>query len=64
VAASAGHRWRWEFERVACEFTQITETIDQTTAKARKLLEIFGQSTTNAAGITRTLLALGKRFSA
>ena len=57
-----GHRWRWEFDETAPGTTQITETFDYTRAKAPKLLEIFGQPTANAAGITKTLQALGKRF--
>ncbi len=57
-----GHRWRWEFRETDPGTTEVTETFDYSTAKAPKMLEIFGQPKTNATGITRTLQALATRF--
>jgi Polyketide cyclase / dehydrase and lipid transport len=57
-----GHRWRWEFAEIAPGTTEITETFDYTTAKAPRMLEIFGQPAKNVTGITKTLQALVTRF--
>jgi uncharacterized protein YndB with AHSA1/START domain len=58
-----GHRWRWEFAQTEPGVTQVTETFDYTTAKAPKMLELFGMPAANATGITKTLDALAARFS-
>jgi uncharacterized protein YndB with AHSA1/START domain len=58
-----GHRWRWELEETAPGTTQVTETFDYSTAKAPKVLELFGQPKANATGITKTLEALAARFA-
>jgi len=57
-----GHRWRWEFAEIEPGTTEITETFDYTTAKAPRILEIFGQPAKNVTGITKTLQALVTRF--
>ena len=58
-----GHRWRWELDETKPGTTQITETFDYSTAKAPKLLELFGQPAKNGIGITKTLEALAARFA-
>ena len=58
-----GHRWRWELDETKPGTTQITETFDYSTAKAPKLLELFGQPAKNVIGITKTLEALAARFA-
>lgn len=58
-----GHRWRWEFAETAPGSTQVTETFDYSTAKAPKLLELFGQPGKNSEGIRATLRGLVTRFS-
>jgi uncharacterized protein YndB with AHSA1/START domain len=58
----AGHRWRWEFEEIQPGVTRITETFDYSTAKAGKVLELFGQPKANGIGITKTLEGLSARF--
>ena len=58
-----GHRWRWELDATKPGTTQITETFDYSTAKAPKLLELFGQPAKNGIGITKTLEALAARFA-
>ncbi|HEX3786891.1 MAG TPA: SRPBCC family protein, partial [Pseudonocardiaceae bacterium] len=57
-----GHRWRWELTEVEPGSTQVTETFDYRTAKAPKMLELFGYPAKNGDGITRTLQALVARF--
>jgi len=57
-----GHRWRWQLREMEPGTTEVTETFDYSTAKAPKLLELFGQPKANAAGITKTLEALTERF--
>ena len=57
-----GHRWRWEFAETEPGTTEITETFDYSTAKAPRMLEIFGQPAKNVTGITKTLQALVTRF--
>lgn len=59
----AGHRWRWEFEETSPGTTVVTETFDYSTARAPRLLELFGSPKQNAAGITKTLEGLQRRFS-
>jgi hypothetical protein len=59
----AGHRWRWELAEIQPGTTQVTETFDYSTAKAPKVLELFGAPKQNAAGITKTLEALQARFA-
>jgi hypothetical protein len=56
------HRWRWELAEVEPGITQVTETFDYSTARTPRLLEILGEPGKNAAGITKTLLALQARF--
>ena len=58
-----GHRWRWELDETKPGTTQITETFDYSTAKAPKLLELFGQPAKNGIGITKTLEGLAARFA-
>lgn len=58
-----GHRWRWELDEVNPRTTRVTETFDYETAKAPKLLEIFGMPGKNATGISTTLRALAARFA-
>jgi polyketide cyclase/dehydrase/lipid transport protein len=58
-----GHRWRWELDETKPGTTQITETFDYSTAKAPKLLELFGQPAKNGIGITKTLEGLAARFT-
>ena len=58
-----GHRWRWELDETTPGITQVTETFDYSTAKAPKLLELFGQPAKNGIGITKTLEALAARFA-
>ncbi len=57
-----GHRWRWELAETVPGITEVTETFDYSTAKAPRLLELFGQPKINAVGITKTLQALAVRF--
>jgi hypothetical protein len=59
----AGHRWRWEFAEIEPGTTQVTETFDYSTAKAPRVLELFGVPKQNAAGITKTLEGLQARFA-
>lgn len=58
-----GHRWRWELDEVDPGTTRLTETFDYATAKAPKLLEIFGLPGKNATGMSTTLRALAARFA-
>lgn len=58
-----GHRWRWELNETTPGTTQITETFDYSTAKAPKLLELFGEPAKNGIGITKTLQALAARYA-
>ncbi len=58
-----GHRWRWELAETAPGTTQVTETFSYGSARAPKLLELFGQPAKNATGITETLRALAARFA-
>ena len=58
-----GHRWRWELAETRPGTTEVTETFDYTTAMAPRALEMIGQPTRNAAGITATLQALAARFA-
>jgi uncharacterized protein YndB with AHSA1/START domain len=58
-----GHRWRWELAETEPGTTEVTETFDYSTAKAPKLLELFGQPRANGVGITTTLEALAARFA-
>jgi hypothetical protein len=58
-----GHRWRWELAETEPGTTQVTETFDYSTAKAPRILELFGQPRTNGVGITKTLEALSARFA-
>jgi uncharacterized protein YndB with AHSA1/START domain len=57
-----GHRWRWELVAIEPDSTQVTETFDFGSAKAPKMLELFGMPAKNAVGITKTLQALATRF--
>jgi uncharacterized protein YndB with AHSA1/START domain len=57
-----GHRWRWELAETVPGTTQVTETFDYTTAKAPRMLELFGQPRANGGGITKTLEALAARY--
>ncbi len=57
-----GHTWIWQLTELSPGRTQVTETFDYTSAKAPKLLEIFGMPNKNAQGITKTLDALAARF--
>lgn len=58
-----GHRWRWELEETSPGVTEVTESFLYDTAKSSKMLEIFGMTKRNAAGITATLQALAARFA-
>ena len=58
-----GHRWRWELTGLGPDSTEVTETFDYSTAKAPRVLEIFGVPAQNARGITATLEALAVRFA-
>lgn len=58
-----GHRWRWELAETSPGVTEVTETFAYDTAKSPKLLEVFGMTKKNAAGITATLQALAARFA-
>jgi len=49
------HRWRYELEPVGEGSTKVTETFDWSTARAPKVLELFGFPATNARGIEATL---------
>jgi len=58
-----GHTWRWELAPTGPSTTEITETFDYSTARAPRLLEIFGQPAKNAAGIEATLQGLAARYA-
>lgn len=58
-----GHRWRWELAETSPGVTEVTETFAYDTAKAPKILEVFGMTKKNATGITATLQALAARFA-
>jgi hypothetical protein len=61
----AGHRWRWEFEQVGPNSTQITETWDPTGTPLPLWLffRVSGMPRKNTQGITNTLAGLQKRFA-
>ena len=62
MAASDGHRRRWELAEIEPGVTQVTETFDYTRSRTPRLLEILGQPGKNAIRITKTLQALQARF--
>lgn len=53
----SGHRWRYEFRDVEGG-TEVTETFDWSTAKAKLALELAGFPKRNLAGMEATLLRL------
>jgi len=58
-----GHHWRWEFAETEPGMTQVTETFDYSTARAPRLLKLFGFDKQNAVGITNTLRRLQAGFT-
>ena len=53
----SGHRWRYEFRDVPGG-TEVTETFDWSTAKAKLALELAGFPARNLKGMERTLVRL------
>jgi uncharacterized protein YndB with AHSA1/START domain len=53
----SGHRWRYEFRDVPGG-TEVTETFDWSTAKAKRALELAGFPERNLKGMERTLVRL------
>lgn len=56
------HTWRWELTPQPSGVTTVTETFDYSASPAARMYELSGRTTRNAEGITRTLLALQRRF--
>ncbi|OBI91015.1 SRPBCC family protein [Mycobacterium asiaticum] len=63
-----GHRWRWEFESLSPNRTQVTETFDYSSAgtlkNKLKYYERMGFVKANASGIESTLAKLRDRYPA
>jgi Polyketide cyclase / dehydrase and lipid transport len=63
-----GHRWRWEFEALSPNLTQVTETFDYRDAgqikNKLKYYERMGFRKGNAGGIEATLVKLRDRYAA
>jgi Polyketide cyclase / dehydrase and lipid transport len=63
-----GHRWRWEFEALSPNLTQVTETFDYRDAghvkNKLKYYERMGFRKGNAGGIEATLAKLRDRYAA
>lgn len=58
-----GHRWRWQFVPLGEVRTQVTETFDYSGLGIRAtMLDVFGFSRRNAAGIEATLRQMQARF--
>ena len=59
----AGHRWRWEFEELAPDLTQVTETWDYSGSSLGGFAyRLVSFPAANAKGITQTLERLRARY--
>lgn len=57
------HRWRWEFQAIDADRTEVTEVWDYRENKAAKMLELMRYPKLNAAGIDATLSGLATRYA-
>ncbi|HEV7720147.1 MAG TPA: SRPBCC family protein [Iamia sp.] len=60
----SGHRWRWQLEPTADGHTELTETYDQTTAKAPILLRLSGYPGRHKANVARSVANVRDHFAA
>lgn len=59
----SGHRWRWALEPTADGQTKLTETYDQTTAKAPFLLRLGGYPGRHRANVARSVANVRDHFA-
>ncbi len=58
----SGHRWRWQLEPVGTEQTRVTETYDQSTAKAPYLLRAIGYPKRHLTNVANSVSNLATQF--
>ena len=57
-----GHRWRWELEPAGDSQTRVTETYDQSTAKAPFLLRITGYPKRHLPNVANSVANVAAQF--
>jgi hypothetical protein len=58
-----GHRWRWEMEATPEGGTRLTETYDQTTAKAPAVLRLVGYPRRHRANVAHSVANVRAHFA-
>jgi hypothetical protein len=60
----SGHRWRWQLEPVGSGRTRVTETYDQSTARAPSVLRAIGYPTRHLTNVANSVANVAAHFSA